>query len=75
MGQHPLPAGEHPHLELKTAPAPKHVSLALPARVAEPRPMSVASPALLRRPPRPGVEPWRGPPPGPPLPGRSPPLA
>lgn len=74
VGQHPS-AGDHPHLELKAAPAPKPGSLALPVPIGEPRPVSVASPVLLRHPPRPGVEPWRGPPPGPPLPSRSPPLA
>lgn len=76
VGQHPSPANGHPHLELKTAPAPKSGSLALLAPMGEPMPVSVASPlALPRHPPRSRVEPWRGPPPGPPLPGRSPPLA
>lgn len=75
VSQHASPAGDHPHLELKTAPVPKPGSLALPAPVGVPTPGLVASGAVPHHPPRPRVEPWRGPPPGPPLPGRSPPLA
>ena len=73
--RHTSPAGEHPHLELATATAPRLVSLALPAPLGEPMAVMMAAPDSPRQPPLPHVEPWRGPPPGPPLPGRSPPLA
>jgi hypothetical protein len=73
--RHTSPAGQHPHLDLTTARAPRLVSLALPTPIHQPTSVIVTAPAPPRHPPLHRVEPWRGPPPGPPLPGRSPPLA